>query len=106
MKIFFLTKLTRSTTGLVNFLFFYSIPHRVVSKQPGIQHSKNLIFQFVQYTEYHCIRVQKIPASKSTSTKQLFLFQSYTIVDQNQNFNFGTLKCTYMYELIEKVVGN
>ena len=85
--------LTRSTTGPVKLLFyFFSIPHRVVSEQPGIQHSKHLIFQFVQYTEYHCIRVQKIPASKSTSTKQPFLFQFYTIVNQNRNFNFGSIQ--------------
>ena len=86
-----LTILTRSTTGPVKtfYFYFFSIPHRVVSEQPGIQHSKHFIFQFLQYTEYHCIRVQKIPASKSTSTKQLFLFQFYTIVNQNRNFNFG-----------------
>ena len=36
----------------------YGVPHRVVSKQPGIQHL-SLIFQFVQYTEYHCRRVQR-----------------------------------------------
>ena len=61
----------------------------------------------MQYTEYHCIRVQKIPAFKSTSTKQLFfLFQFYTIVIQNQKFNFGSIKSTYLYQLIEKVKGN
>ena len=49
---------------------------------------KHLIFQIVQYTEYHCIRVQRIPASKSTSTKTIhFSFQFYTIVIQNQNFD-------------------
>ena len=61
----------------------------------------------MQYTDYHCIRVQKIPAFKSTSTKQLFfLFQFYTIVIQNRNFNFGSIKSTYLYQLIEKVNGN
>ena len=42
----FLTILTRSTTSPVKLLFyFYSIPHRVVSEQPGIQHlSKTLSF--------------------------------------------------------------
>ena len=64
---------------------------------------KHLIFQIVQYTEYHCIRVQKIPASKSTSTKQLiFLFQFYIIVNQNQNFDFGSIQHTHLYQLIEK----
>ena len=54
---------------------------------------KHFIFQIVQHTEYHCIRVQKIPASESTSTEQLvFLFQFYTIVDQNQNFDFSSIQ--------------
>ena len=40
-----LTILTRSTTGPVKLLFyFFSIPHRVVSEQPGIQHSNTLSF--------------------------------------------------------------
>ena len=54
---------------------------------------KHLIFQIVQYTECHCIRVQEIPASMSTSTKTIhFSFQFYTIVIQNRNFNFGSIK--------------
>ena len=75
-----LTILTRSTTGPVNFLFYFcSVPHRVVNAQPGIQTLKHLIFQIVQYTEYHCIRVQKILASKSTGTKQLSSHFSSTL---------------------------
>ena len=35
-----------------------------------------------------------------------FLFQFCIIVDQNQNFSFGILNYTYMYQLIEKVVRN
>ena len=54
---------------------------------------KYLIFQIVQYIEYHCIRVQEIPAFMSTSTKTIyFSFQFYTIVIQNRNFNFGSIK--------------
>ena len=61
----------------------------------------------MQYTEYRYIRVQKIPAFKSTSTKQLFfLFQFYTIVVQNRNFNFSSIQIHHMYQLIEKVIGN
>ena len=61
----------------------------------------------MQYTEYCCIRIQKIPAFKSTSTKQLFfLFQFYTIFIQNQNFDFGSIQIHHMYQLIEKVIGN
>ena len=86
--------------------YFCSVPHRVVSKQPGIQQLSKPYLSVVQYIEYHCIGVQKIPASKSTSTKWLFLFQFYTIVNQNQNFDFSILNCTYMDQLIEKVVGN
>ena len=86
--------------------YFYSVPHRVVSEQPGIQQLNKPYLSVVQYIEYHCIRVQKILAFKSTSTKQLFLFQFYTIVDQNQNFDFGILNCAYVYQLIEKVFGN
>ena len=99
--------LTRNTTGPVKLLFYFcSFPHRVVSEQPGIQQLSKPYLSVVQYIEYHCIRVQKIPAFKSTSTKWLFLFQFYTIVNRNQNFDFGTSNCTYMYQLMEKVVGN
>ena len=53
---------------------------------------KHLVFQIVQYTEYHCIRVQGIPAFMSTSTKTIyFSFQFYTIVIQDQNFDFGSI---------------
>ena len=72
-----LTILTRSTTGPVNFYFIFAVFHtELLMHSQEIQHSKHLIFQIVQYTEYHCIRVQRIPASKSTSTKQLLFLIS------------------------------
>ena len=54
----------------------------------------NLIFQFVQYTEYHCIRVQRYQHLKVPVLvlNNFFLFQFYTIVDQNRNFNFGSIQ--------------
>ena len=65
------------------------------------------IFQIVQYTEYHCIRVQKIPASKSTSTKTIhFSFRFYTIIIQNQNFNFGSSKIHQLVSTKREVRGN
>ena len=64
------------------------------------------MFQIVQYTEYHCIRVQEIPAFMSTSTKTIHCsFQFYTIVIQYRNFDIGSFETHQLYQLIEKVMG-
>ena len=92
---------------LILLCYFYSVPHRVVSVQPGIRHSNTLIFQIVQYTEYHCIRVQEIPAYHELPVLKtnLFSFQFYTIVIQYRNFNIGSFEIHHLYQLIEKAMG-
>ena len=54
----------------------------------------NLIFQFVQYTEYHCIRVQRYQHLRVPVLvlNYFSLFQFYTIVDQNRNFDFSSIQ--------------
>ena len=48
-----------------------------------------------------------MPASKSTSTEQLvFLFQFYTIIDQNQNFDFGSIQIHLLASTNREVMGN
>ena len=61
----------------LNFYFYiYSVPHRVVSIQPGIQHLKHLIFQDCAVHRVPLHKCTRIPASKSTSTKQFSHFSS------------------------------